>query len=65
MKNAYLITIVGMVVIMGMMFYPTVRTVIGNVDSTGWLPIVTMAKTALPYAFLGLVIYGIYRIVKS
>ena len=48
-------------VAVGLLLYPTIKEQFGFVDTTGWLPLVTAAFTVVPYAFIGFVIYAIFR----
>ncbi len=59
MRTTYFIVIAGLLVVLGLLLYPTIHYVNGLVDTTGWLPLTAAAKTVLPYMFLGFVIYAI------
>ncbi len=64
MKLAYFIAIAVILVVLGMLFFPSLHLSVGNVTTTGWLPLTIAAKTFLPYAFLLFVIYGVFRMAR-
>ena len=61
MKPAYFIAIAVIVVVVGMLTYPSLHGFVGTVDRTGFLPILSAAITFLPYAFLLFVVYAIFK----
>ncbi len=61
MRAYYFIVISGLVIIMAMLLYPTAHTIVGEVDTTGFLPLTRAGITLAPYAFLGLALYIIFR----
>ena len=61
MKTAYWLTLGGILVVLGMLFYPTLHGYITGVDRTGMLPLLSSAVTLLPYGFLGFVVYAIFK----
>ncbi len=65
MRNAWVIVSIVMVVVIGLLSFPTVHLLIDAVDTTGQLPLVASAVTFLPYAFLLFIIYAINRIGKE
>jgi hypothetical protein len=65
MRTYYILIICGIVVVLGLLFFPTVNTVVGAVDTTGFLPLLAAGTTILPYAFLGLVLYCIIKTNKK
>ena len=67
MRTAYIIVIGGALVVLGMLFYPTVHSMIGESGVTvanGFLPLTAAANTFLPYAFLAFIVYGIIKMVR-
>ena len=64
MKGSYLAVVALVLIVFGLLLYPTVREMIGLVDISGLLPLTQAAVTSLPYLFLGFVIYGIYQQAK-
>ncbi len=64
MRTAYVIVISIMLVVLGLVFYPSLHSVVSNANVTvagGFLPLVAMAVTLLPYAFLGFIVYAIFK----
>lgn len=70
MRNYYVIVVATLLVVFGMLLYPTVHFAISGgtgysgLDKTGFLPLTAAAVTLLPYAFLGFVIYAIIKLSK-
>jgi len=63
-KWFFLITVAILLLVFGMLTYPTVRTIVGNTDTTGFVPLLAAAVTLLPYGFLGFAVYAVWRLVK-
>ena len=61
MKAFYFIVIAVILLVLGMLFYPSLHLFIGGVDRTGFLPLLSSAVVFLPYVFLFFVVYGIMR----
>lgn len=64
MKVFYIIIVSGLLVVFGMLFFPTIHFMNGLVDTTGFLPLLTMAVTLLPYAFLFFVLYAVFLLIR-
>jgi hypothetical protein len=64
MKTYFIIIISGLMVIFGLLLYPTIRTIVAAQSTTNELPITTAARYLVPLALLGFVIYGINRLRK-
>ena len=64
MRAFYAIVITGILIVLGMLFFPTVNYVSGLVDTTGWLPLTKAGLALMPYVFLGFVAWGIYQLKK-
>ena len=64
MRSFYIIVISVMLIVLGMLFYPTVHTMVGGADTTGFLPLTTASLTFLPYAFLAFILYAIFKTAK-
>jgi hypothetical protein len=64
MRTFYIFVIGGIILVLMLMFFPTVNKMTGLVDISGFLPIIGAATTMLPYAFIGLAIYGIFKLTK-
>ncbi len=62
MRTYYIIVVGILLVVFGMLLYPTLHIVIGGVDLTGFLPLTASATILLPYAFLGFVVYAIVKL---
>ena len=56
-KFLFALTVIGVVIVVGMLAFPNVSTMLRSVDTTGWLPLTASAMTFLPYAFWGFIIY--------
>jgi len=57
---------IAMVLIpIGLLLYPTVRSIVSSTDMSAWLPLTQAAVTLLPYAFLFFIIYALIRQAKS
>lgn len=54
--------IILLLIIFALALFPTVHLGVGNVDMTGFLPILAMITTAFPYILLGIVAYVILKI---
>ena len=65
MKFVY-VGIVGLiVVVLGLLFFPTVHINFWNINTTGFLPITSAAAALMPYVFLAFIVYAIFLLVKS
>lgn len=64
MRTAYILTIAGLLIVIGMLMYPTLHFMNGLVDTTGFVPLLKMAVAILPYAFLGFIGYAIFQMAK-
>ncbi len=60
----YIVVIAGLVVILGLLFYPTIHLINGVVDLTNFLPLTAMATVAIPYVFLVIVAYAVFKLIK-
>ena len=61
MKVAWALTIGIILIVLGMLFYPTLNGYIHNVDRTGFLPLLSSMIILLPYGFLGFVVYAVVK----
>ncbi len=64
MKTLVVWTIVGLAVIMGIMLFPTIHGFAGTWDISGYFPVLGASFTLMPYAFLGLVAYFVWKLVR-
>lgn len=65
MRTYYIIIVSGLLVVFGLLFFPTLNIVVGSVNVTaaaGFLPLTGAAVTLLPYAFLGFIVYAIIKL---
>ncbi len=70
MRTYYIIVVSVLLVVFGLLFYPTLHLVVGNVDVSTvptpthipFLPLTASAVTLLPYAFFGFVVYIIIKL---
>lgn len=62
MRTFYIIVIGGILVVLGLLFYPSVHIVVGATDTTGFLPLLSGAVAFMPYAFLGFMIYAVIKL---
>ncbi len=65
MRNAWVIVSIMLLVVVGLLLFPTAHIIIDAVDTTGQLPLVTSSIKLLPYAFLTFIVYAINRITKE
>jgi len=66
MRTYYIVIISGLLVVFALLFFPTIHLNVGTyVDKTDWLPLTAFGATLIPYAFLGFVVYAIYKLAKS
>ena len=64
MRTFYIITIGVVLVVFGLLLYPTLNKVVGSVNvsvGAGFLPLTAAAVKLLPYAFLGFIGYIIIK----
>lgn len=61
MKVAYFLTLAVILIVLGMLFFPSLHGVILGTDRTGMLPLLSASITILPWAFLGFVVYAIFH----
>lgn len=54
-----------LVLILGMLFFPTVNTNVSGIDVTGFTALEKAGMALLPYIFLGLMVYIIFAHVKK
>ena len=64
LRTFYVVIIGGMLLVLGMLFYPSLHDIVGVVDRTGFLPLLSTSLIVLPYVFLGFILYGILRMVR-
>ena len=64
MKGSYLVVIALVLVVIGMLLYPSLHDLIGGVDTTGYLPLLKAAVISMPYLFLGFIVYAIIQQAK-
>ncbi len=57
MSKTFVVFIAVLIAVLAMLFYPTLHTMISDVDKTGWLPLTAAAVVALPFVFLGYAVY--------
>jgi hypothetical protein len=53
--------ILGLLIIMALVLFPTVHWGVSNVDKTGFLPLLAMITAGLPYIFLVIVGYIVLK----
>ena len=58
-------TIIVLLMVFGALIYPTLHSMVDDVSTTGFLPLLAAAVVGLPYMFLGFVVYAIFRVVKG
>ena len=64
--RAFVIFSVALVlVVIGLLLYPSIHTLVGLVDTTGFLPLTIASIAALPYIFLGFIVYAILKVAKK
>lgn len=61
MRTAYILAIALMLVIIGLVCYPSIHGYVSSISLVGQLPLVATAITLLPYAFLAFIIYAIVK----
>lgn len=64
MKLFYLLVAGGVIVVIGLLLFPTVNGMVDLADVSACLPLIQSAKAGLPYAFLGFVFYAIWKVAK-
>ena len=64
MRTYYFIVISVLLVVFGVLLYPTIHLVVGFVDTTGFLPLTKAATIALPYIFLAFIGWAIFQMKK-
>ena len=64
MRTYVIIVVSGMLIIFGILLYPTLHSMVGDVSTTGFLPLTTDAVILMPYAFMGFVFYLIMKLVR-
>ncbi len=66
MRTYYIIVVSVLLVVLGMLSYPTIHNVVISQNVTdpakGFLPLTSSAVTLLPYAFLGFIAYAIIKL---
>jgi hypothetical protein len=62
MEGFHKFLIIGLLIVMALVMFPTVHWGVQNISMTGFLPLFAMVTTFLPYAFVGVVFYIILRI---
>ena len=65
MRTFYILVISVALVVLGLVFYPSLHIVIEGANvtvGTGFLPLTAAAVTLLPYAFLGFVVYALFKL---
>jgi hypothetical protein len=55
----------AVVIVLGMLFYPTVHTNWDGIDVTGFIPLVQSGMVILSYGFIPLIVYLIYAHIKK
>jgi hypothetical protein len=53
--------IIGLLLIMALVLFPTVRWATSSINMTGFLPLFAMVTVMLPYIFVGLVIWFVVK----
>lgn len=61
LKTAYFLAALLMIGVIALITWPTLHGMIQGVDMSGWLPLTAAAVTFLPYAFLALIAYAVFR----
>jgi hypothetical protein len=65
MRLFYAIIIGGILVVLGLLFYPSIHLITGAVDTTGFLPLLSAGVAFMPYAFLGFMVYAVIQLKKK
>lgn len=63
-KYAFWGTVAFLVIIIGMLFYPTVHTNFSGIDVTDFTDLEKAGMVILSYAFIGFMVYIVYAHVK-
>jgi hypothetical protein len=53
--------ILGLLLIIALVLFPTLHWGIDSIDTTGFMPLFAMTTAALPYAFIGLVVWFVAK----
>jgi len=53
--------IIGLLLILALVLFPTLHWGVDSIDMTGFLPLFAMATTALPYIFVGIVVWFVLK----
>lgn len=53
--------ILGLLVIIALMFFPTWHLAVGTLDMTDWIPLNAMIVTMIPYVCVGLVVWFVAK----
>ena len=65
MRTYYIFIISGILIIVGMLMYPSLHLMTGMVDTTGLQPLTkAVGVTLVPWFFLGMVFYAISKVVR-
>lgn len=65
MRGAYIFAVALVLVVLGMLFFPTIHSMIGNFDLSSELPLTQFAIILLPFAFLFFVYWAIHQLNKQ
>ncbi len=64
MRAYYFIIISVVLVVLGMLFYPSLHLIIDATPTAGFLPLLSAGTAMLPYAFLAFVVYAIFTMIR-
>ncbi len=64
MRTYVIIVVSGMLVIFGILLYPSLHSLNSTVDTTGFLPLTKAAVYFIPYAFLLFIFYLINKVLR-
>ena len=54
--------VIALLVIVGFIMWPTLHWAVGNINTSGFIPLFKLTTNILPYAFLGIVAYVVLKI---
>lgn len=65
MKLFIILSVTMVLIVIGLLLYPSIRLLVGYIDTTGFLPLTAAAVTAFPYIFLLFIVYAIMRVARK
>jgi hypothetical protein len=58
-RNLLILTVMGLVAIIGLVVFPAWHDMLGDVSTTGFPTLLTTVITALPYIAVGVILYAV------